>query len=145
MCSISLCTRVALDALVARPLNCTLGDTVGVIAWFRKQRQWQRDHFIAFSAVVQTQADGLTLFQRHAISAVGRFVSPESFQRSAMGANQGDYLSAPLGRNGAELYIYPNEAAILGAKPYAWFEEWDYRTPDELLEALVEECTARVA
>ena len=56
-----------------------------------------------------------------------------------------DYLVAPLGSHGAELYIYPNEATIFGAKPHAWFEEWDYPTPSELIQALAKECASRVA
>ena len=57
----------------------------------------------------------------------------------------GDYLVAALGSGGAELYIYPNEASIFGAKPNAWFEEWDFRTPTDLLQALVTECARRAA
>ena len=60
-----------------------------------------------------------------------------------MEKEDGEYLLAPLGNNGAELYIYPNDASIFGAKPHAWFEEWDYRTPTELLDALVKECASR--
>jgi hypothetical protein len=62
-----------------------------------------------------------------------------------MDKGEGEYLLAPLGRSGAELYIYPNDAAIFGVKPYAWFEEWDYRTPEDLLQALVQECASRAA
>jgi hypothetical protein len=118
---------------------------LGVITWFKKQRQWRRDHVAAFSAAMQRQADGLTLFQCQAISALSRLVPAASFQRSVMSKGHGEYLLAPIGHSGAELYVYPNEAAILGAKPYAWFEEWDYRTPEDLLQALVEECIARAA
>ena len=118
---------------------------MGVIAWFKKVRQWRRDHVAAFAAAVQREADGLTLFQVQVIAAVSRFVPAASFERSALNKEPGVFLSAPLGSAGSELFVYPNEAAILGAKPYAWFEEWDYRTPEDLLHALVEECAARAA
>ncbi len=65
--------------------------------------------------------------------------------RIAMDKQDGEYLVVPLGSRGAELYVYPNEAAIFGAKPHVWFEEWDYRTPSDLLQALVKECASRVA
>jgi hypothetical protein len=118
---------------------------MGVIAWFQRERQWRRDHIAAFSAVTCRQADGLTFFQHQALSAVSRFVPSTSFKRIAMDKGEGEYLLAPLGRSGAELYIYPNDAAIFGVKPYAWFEEWDYRTTEDLFQALVQECASRAA
>jgi len=118
---------------------------VSILAWFLRERQWRRDHIAAFSVVTQEETDGLTVFQHQALSAVSRCVGTERFQRFAMEKEQGSYLTVPLDSIGAELYIYPNEAAIFGAKPYAWFEEWDYRTPDDLLEALIDECKSRAA
>jgi hypothetical protein len=118
---------------------------VGLLAWFRQQRQWHRDHVAAFSVVVQKQGDGLTLFQHQALEAVAQFVDRRLFKRFAMEKEKADYLMAPLGSHGAELYIYPNEATIFGAKPHAWFEEWDYPTPSDLIQALAKECASRVA
>ena len=116
-----------------------------MFAWFRKEREWRRDHIAAFSFVTVKEADGLTRFQHQAIAAVAPFVSAEHFKRVSMDKGDGEYLVAPIGTNGSELYIYPNEASIFGAKPNAWFEEWDYRTPDQLLQALVQECAKRAA
>ena len=118
---------------------------MGLIAWFRKERRWRRDHIAAFLAVSHKHSDGLTIFQHEAMSAVASFVPPENFKRLAMKDGSSEYLVAPLGAKGADLLIYENEAAIFGAKPYAWFEEWDYRTPAELLEELSKECAARAA
>ena len=118
---------------------------MGLIAWFRTERQWRRDHVAAFSAVTQRQSDGLTLFQHQAMAALSRFVPSGNFTRKAMDTGEGECLLGPLGHHGAELYIYPNEAMIFGAKPHAWFEEWDYGTPEDLLKALVDECASRAA
>lgn len=118
---------------------------MGLLAWIRRERQWRRDHVAAFMAATRKHADGLTVFQHEALSAVAQFVAPERFRRIAMDKGNHEYLVAPLGTRGAELYIYPNDAAIFGAKPYAWFEEWDYRTPAELLQSLVKECSSRAA
>jgi hypothetical protein len=115
---------------------------VGLIAWFRQQREWHRNHVAAFSLVSQKQADGLSLFQHHAIDAVSQFVRRESFKRIAAEKGSGYYVVAPMGR-GAELYIYPNEAGIFGVEPHARFEEWSYATPSDLLQALVKECASR--
>lgn len=118
---------------------------MGLVAWFQEQRAWRRDHIAAFTIAVQRQADGLTLFQHQALAAVATFVPSGLFKRSAMDKGEGIYLSAPLGSRGFELYIYPNDAAIFGAKPHAWFEEWDYRTPSNLLQPLSKECASRAA
>jgi hypothetical protein len=118
---------------------------VGVLAWFRREKQWRRDHIAAFSAVTQKQSDGLTAFQHQALAAVARSVAAEHFKRIAMSDGSGEYLVASLGSRGSDLYIYPNEAGIFGAKPHCWFEEWDYLTPKELLDALAKECASRAA
>jgi len=115
---------------------------MGVLQWFGKQRQWRQEHIAAFAAVAGMQSDGLTLFQHRSLVALSGIVAPESFRRVAMNSEPGVYLLAPIGTKGRELYIYPNEASIFGTKPHAWFEEWDYRTPEDLISALVAECTA---
>lgn len=116
---------------------------MGIIQWFDRQRRWRQEHIAAFSAMAAIQPDGLTLFQQQAVAAVSAFVAPDGFRRVAMDLEPGVYLLAPLGKRGHELYIYPNEANIFGAKPHAWFEEWNYRTPDDLISALAAECAAR--
>lgn len=117
---------------------------MGLIAWFHRQREWRRDHIASFTAAMQRQSDGLTVFQHSALTAIERFVPREQFKHHPMEKGDGVYLLAPLGSDGFELYIYPNEAGIFGAKPDVSLEEWDYRTPTDLLHALIEECASRV-
>jgi hypothetical protein len=118
---------------------------MGVLQWFAKERRWRQDHIAAFAVVTVMQPDGLTLFQKRSLSAVAESVPLEAFRRVPMDSEPGVYLIAPLGTTGHELFIYPNEACIFGAKPHAWFEEWDYQTPEELISALAAECAARAA
>ena len=118
---------------------------MGLIAWFQKQREWRRDHIASFTAEMQRQPDGLTLFQHSALTAIARFVPHDQFKHHPMEKEDGVYLLAPLGSEEFELYIYPNEAGIFGAKPHVSLEEWDYRTPTDLLQALIKECASRVA
>lgn len=117
---------------------------MGLLRWIGDQRRWRQEHVAAFEAVSRVESDGLTTFQHLALDAVAKFVSADEFKRIAMGKEPGDYLIAALGTSGFELYIYPNEASIFGRKPHAWFEEWDYKTPDELFAALETECGRRV-
>lgn len=117
---------------------------MGLLRWIADQRRWRQEHVAAFEAVSQLRPDGLTAFQHRALGAVARFVSADKFTRVPMDQEPGVYLLAPLGASGFELYIYPNEASVFGRKPHAWFEEWDYKTPDELLAALADECARRL-
>ena len=116
---------------------------MGILAWVQRQREWRREHIAAFAAVAQAEADGLTIFQHKAVAAVARFVPRNQFKRVPADGKESDYLVGQLGSHGSELHIYANEAHIFGSKPHRWFEEWDYRTPEELLQALVEECAVR--
>jgi len=119
---------------------------MGLIAWFRRQRQQSQAHIDAFSAARQLEPDGLTRLQHMALSAVAQYVAPGHFSRVAMRKGSGVYLVARVGGSGSEIYIYPNEASIVGQKPDGcFFEEWDYRTPEELAAALAKECAVRVA
>ena len=118
---------------------------MGLLQWIERRRRWRREHIAAFNEVSRIQPDGLTLFQHQAQRAISGLVPAEHFTRVAMNNEPGVYLKAPLGSGGFELYLYTNDAGIFGCKPHAWFEEWDYRTPTELLEALVSECTNRCA
>jgi hypothetical protein len=63
---------------------------VNVLVWFRRERQWRRDHIAAFSAVAQEEGDGLTVFQHQALSAVAKFVGTEQFKRITMEKEQGE-------------------------------------------------------
>ena len=111
--------------------------------WITKESRWRREHIAAFAEVSATQTDGLTLFQHRVLAEVAGMISRENFKVVAMNKEPGMYLLAPLGSKGAELFVYPNEAGIFGAKPYARYEDWDYRTPADLIGALVSECAIR--
>ena len=87
--------------------------------------------------------DGLTRFQHEAFYAVTPFIELKHVNRISSESGEGDYLVAPLGQGGAELYLYSDEAGIFGAAPEVWFEAWNFRTPAELLDALIQECSAR--
>jgi hypothetical protein len=60
-----------------------------------------------------------------------------------MDHEDGEYLVAPLTPDGVEVFIYPNDAGIFGGDTKVWLEEWDFLTPSELIQALVQECASR--
>jgi hypothetical protein len=118
---------------------------MGVRAWIKRQRRWRRDHIAAFSLATQCGPDGITLFQRQCLNAVSDMLPLERFNRVAMTQEEGEYFEAAIGSSGAKAYIYPNEAMIFGGAHHSWFEEWDYLTPNDLIEAFKRECVARAA
>ena len=117
---------------------------MGLIAGFRKARQWHREHIAAFAAVTHSLEDGLTLFQHQALDAVRPFVEAGNFKRFPFDNGKDDYLLALL-PDGGELFLYSDEAEICGPTDAdnMRFEAWDFRTPEDLLAALVQACTAR--
>lgn len=118
---------------------------MGLIAWFNGQRQWHRDHKVAFGSAAQRRDDGLTEFQHQALSALSGLVAPTSFRRVKLKDEAGDTLVASVGANGDEVWVYPNEAAVGTDKSSVVLEEWGFRTPQDLIATLVERCRACAA
>jgi hypothetical protein len=118
---------------------------MGVIAWLKAQRQWHRDHQAAFALVAQRLDDDLTQFQHLALTAIADVVPPASFRRVNLEDEVGDTLVAPLGSEGEEVWVYPNEAAIIHKTRGIVLEEWAFRTPQDLIAVLASECQRRAA
>jgi hypothetical protein len=118
---------------------------VGLIAWFKAQRKWHRDHKAAFASAAQKRDDGLTEFQHQALSAISGIVAPTSFRRVKLKGEVSDTLVASLGGNGNEVWLYPNEAAIGKGNSSVVLEEWAFRTPQDLIATLLERCSACAA
>jgi hypothetical protein len=112
------------------------------IAWVRNAGERRREHTKAFNAVAAIDANGWTVFQAKCIDAVSSHVPPSTFRR--VDHDSGSFfLVAPVGGSGAELWIHNVEAGIFGAGRDVRFEEWDFQTPDDLIQAVknvVDDC-----
>ena len=115
-----------------------------MFSWLRKRREWRKAHIEAFSPATETQADGLTLFQHEALGAISSLVREGDFKRVEMIDEDGAYLHASIVGSDIQLYIYPDGAQISGRDVDSRYEEWDYLTPSELLDAFAEECADRI-
>jgi hypothetical protein len=109
------------------------------------ERQRNAEHFAAFSPVLGKQPDGLTLLQHQGVAALAPLIPPESFKRSDLKDKDGEVLVAPLGETGLEVHLYTNDSGIFGPETSLWIEEWAFQTPEELLETLTKEVSARAA
>lgn len=113
--------------------------------WWRAEKEWRRAHKLAFAEAATTDADGVTSFQRRLVSAVQPTVPLGSFNR-VVAENGEAYFVAPVPGTSMQLFVYLNEAQLLGvpgpgrsSREGRIYEEWDFRTPDELINAVVED------
>lgn len=118
---------------------------MALIDWIEKERQRKQEHHLAFSPVLDKEADGLTVFQHQALAALAPLIPADSFQRVTDKDQQGDVLVAPLGTTGLEVHLYTNDSGIFGPDTSLWLEEWAFGTPGELYESLTKEVAARAA
>lgn len=103
------------------------------IAWREEHRAWRRDHISSFRAAAVKDESGLTAFQTECARRLSAYVAPNAFVRDS-GAN-GVGLSARVHGTGAELNIFDLETNIYGDGHDIRFEEWNFRTPEDLINA----------
>jgi hypothetical protein len=106
-----------------------------LIAAWNARGQWRREHGEAFARAAERDHDGITQFQRDLLAAVVHLLPPRSF-RTELHQDGTKYMVARLPAADAELFVYANEAGIHGAALHRVFEEWDFRTPSELIAAV---------
>ena len=83
----------------------------------------------------EREGNGLTTFQNKCLNAVSTYLPASSFERVTCKDNT-VHLKAPIGNIGAQLFIYETEAGMHGASQDRCFEEWDFRTPTDLIAAV---------
>ncbi len=104
---------------------------------WRNARQWRREHVESFARVATPNEEGVTPFQAQCLAAVDSIVSRGAFQ-VAVHSDGTRYFVAPIPGTTAELFVHDTEAGIHGPSLDWRFEEWDYRTPEELVAKVVE-------
>ena len=119
--------------------------------WWGAQRQWRRRHVQAFAEVASSDPEGVTVFQRRLISAVGPWIASDSFKR--VPTTDGTvYFVADVPGTSMQLYVYRNEAGLAdsakgGRLPDGWkpYEEWDFLTPNDLVNAVIRDLSGEHA
>jgi len=118
----------------------------GFIArWWQRGVEYRRAHNAAFAPFKEVDSDGITVFQRRMMSELSSVIPPDNFIRGS-DSSKAVILEADVPGTKKRLYLYPAEAGIAldTSRPpsysrYAPHEEWDYRTPEELMKAVIEE------
>jgi hypothetical protein len=110
--------------------------------WWRSGGEYRRAHNAAFAPFKQADADGVTALQRRMMSELSSIIPAASYLRAHH--PDGTTLEADIPGTKQRLHLFPAEAAIsldtskLGSYAhYVPHEEWDYRTPEELINAVV--------
>ncbi len=111
--------------------------------WFREQRAWHRQHEAAWAAVTARGPDQLTTFQHQCTEALSRAVPGLTFEKKK--GERELYLVADLPNTKAQVFVYENGSNIHETDRNFIAEEWDFKTPTELIEAVAAEAKKRVA
>jgi len=108
----------------------------GVLNFWKESRR-RRNHLNTFSGMDERDESGLTTFQAQCLTAVAGHLPRASFERVTH--PDGTFcLVAPIDGVGTKLFIYEIEAGIHGPSHDWPFEELDFRTPRELITAVVQ-------
>jgi len=102
--------------------------------WLSERKTWKSDHMRTWKGFTEADSEGITKFQTKAISDIESQGVQLQFQR--MGQSEA-YFVATIQGTEIEVFIYSNGAQVMGNQNLLRAEEWDYRTPEDLIQALV--------
>jgi hypothetical protein len=111
--------------------------------WFTHQRAWRTEHEAAWAPAKLKGPDQLTSFQHQCSEALAEAVPGLSFERET--GQRELYLVAHLPRTKSQVFVYEDGSNIHEAGRDFIAEKWDYKTPADLIAAVVAEAKRRVA
>ena len=105
-----------------------------VLGWFKEQKAWKADHIRTWAGMTELDSNGISKFQKNAISALEQQGVHLDFKR--VGESEA-YFLASIPSTEIDVYIYGDGAQVSGNENLLRAEEWDYRTPNDLIQELV--------
>lgn len=114
-----------------------------ICGWLRQQRVWRKEHEAAWAPVTSRSTDKLTTFQHQCAQALKSAIPDLMFE--VVKGEKELYLLADLPNTKAKVYVYENGSNIHEARHDFIAEEWDFKSPSELIDAVVVEAKKRVA
>jgi hypothetical protein len=109
--------------------------------WLQRRRLTSAAHASAWRSAAESGADGLTNFQRLALTTLEPVTGPLALRRSGIGES---YLVGSISGADLVLYLYLDGAQIHGTKHRFIAEKWDYDSPSALIDGLVSFVSARL-
>ncbi len=111
-----------------------------LVSNWQDSRRWRRDHIASFTKASNLDSEGVTVFQRQLLDAVDRIIPGTSYELAAHQDGSKHFVTSIPGAD-AKLFIYETEAEILGGPREHRFEEWDFRTSDDLIGEVIRSLT----
>ena len=110
--------------------------------WFTESRQWAQEHAEAWAGWTEPTDNNLSRFQVECESAISKTlveVGASFSERIITPLESGDSeLKMTLGKTSFVIWLYSDSISSIGYKDEEfWFEYEDFRTPKELIEAVV--------
>jgi hypothetical protein len=120
-----------------------------VIAWWRSSRAWSADHHVTWPPYTAL-FDGKSRLMSEAEAVILRAVTAEGFEaveRVEEALERSNhrheiYVRFRLSPSNVEVWLYPDGAELDAPLRVHIFEEWDFRTPTDFIQALA---TAAIA
>ena len=108
-----------------------------LIDWNRRRKQWNADHVAAWRGISDHDQSGLSPFQYRceqrlvdALRVAGYIVA----NRQIKGPEGARYISGSVVHGPVTFWLHDDTVGYDVGAASRRFEEWDYRTPDELIE-----------
>jgi len=101
--------------------------------WLQAQRAWKNDHVRTWHGLTSLDENGVSQFQRNCLLAIESL--PLSLEFKQMGTSEAYFVSLIPNTN-IEIFLYIDGAQVVGDHNIFRAEEWDFRTPDDLIQAL---------
>jgi hypothetical protein len=110
--------------------------------WFQRERQWHRDHVETWAGWTTAEPDGLCRFQRTCEAAVATALNElgvSLHERRVVETKEGwKYVHFLLSPTELEFWLYCDTVEFTGRKLHRRLEEWDHRTPEDMVTKVVE-------
>ena len=104
-----------------------------VFDWFMKRREGTADHKREWLGLTEPDANGVTRFQRMVLSHLETATPDLEFVRKGISEA---YFIATIPDSKINVFVFPDGVQVVKNRHLLRAEEWDYRTPAEMIEEL---------
>ncbi len=104
-----------------------------VFDWFRRRRAWTEDHKQAWLGMTEAGVDGVTELQKM-LSTYLQLTYPELEFAKVDGSEA--YFVSTIPNSKIKVYLFPDGIQIVNRAHLLRAEEWDYRTPGDMIDAM---------
>ncbi len=105
-----------------------------LLQWINRRKEWHADHLKTWDGMSVLDPTGVSKFQSTALASLQGHGIQLPFKQ--VGSSE-KYLLASIPGSEIDVYLYVNGAQVVGEHNILVAEEWDFRTPDELIQELV--------